>query len=101
MKLLLVGGGSGGSVFPLIAVAAELKNKQPSTRILLVGTAKGPERLMAKAAGIGFVSIPSGKLRRYFSFSNLLSPFFVLAGFTKAFIILKRFKPDCVFGAGS
>ena len=101
MKILLAGGGSGGPVAPLLAVAAEIKKTEPKARFLLVGTNSGPEAQMAKDAGVDFVSIPAGKWRRYFSLRNFAAPFFTLAGLAKAFGILKRFKPDCVFGAGS
>jgi len=101
MKILLVGGGSGGPVQPLLAVAEEIKKIHPKTKFLLLGTKKGPEGLMAKNAGIPFLSIPSGKWRRYFSLRNAATPFFVGAGFVRAITILKKYRPDCVFGAGS
>ena len=101
MKILLVGGGSGGPVAPLLAVATEMKNKNPKAQFLLVGTKNGPEEQMAERAGIKFTSISSGKLRRYFSIKNFLSPFFIGTGFFQSLKILKEFKPDLVFGAGS
>jgi UDP-N-acetylglucosamine--N-acetylmuramyl-(pentapeptide) pyrophosphoryl-undecaprenol N-acetylglucosamine transferase len=101
MKILLVGGGSGGPVTPLLAVAEEIKNTHPKAEFLLVGTKKGPETEMAERAKIAFLTIPAGKLRRYFSLRNIAAPFLVLAGFFKAFTILRKFKPDCIFGAGS
>lgn len=101
MNILLVGGGTAGSVSPLLAVAEEIKLNYPKANFLLVGTKTGPEKTMAESAGLDFVSIPAGKLRRYFSLRNFLVPFLVLAGFFKALKILKKFRPDCVFGAGS
>jgi UDP-N-acetylglucosamine--N-acetylmuramyl-(pentapeptide) pyrophosphoryl-undecaprenol N-acetylglucosamine transferase len=56
---------------------------------------------MAKQAGIPFISIPAGKIRRYFSLKNLVTPLFVFTGFCKSFSILRKFRPDCIFGAGS
>ena len=70
MKILLVGGGSGGPVAPLLAVAAQIKLNHPKAEFLVVGTKTGPEALMAKQAGVNFVSIASGKWRRYFSPAN-------------------------------
>lgn len=101
MKILLAGGGSGGPVAPLIAVAQAIKKQQPTAKFLLVGTHKGPERQMAENAGIAFTAIPAGKWRRYFALQNFAAPFLTLAGFFAALKILKRFRPDCIFGAGS
>ena len=101
MKILLVGGGSGGPVTPLIAVAEEITKTHSQAKFLLVGTKTGPEKHMAQKAGIAFMAISAGKLRRYFSVKNLGSPFLTLAGFFESFKILNNFKPDCVFGTGS
>ncbi len=101
MKILLVGGGSGGSVSPLLSVADSIKEKKPGSIFLFVGTKNGPERKMAEEANINFVAISAGKFRRYFSVKNFFSPFFILVGFFQAISILKEFKPRCVFGTGS
>jgi len=101
MNILLVGGGSGGPVSPLLAVAEEIKTLRPQARFLLLGTRTGPEGLMAKKAGIAFQSISAGKFKRYMSFSNFAAPFFVMKGFFQALGVIKRFHPKCVFGAGS
>lgn len=100
MKLLLVGGNTGGPVAPLLAVGFALRERQKGTHLLFVGTNSGVESSMAKNAHVSFKPIMAGKLRRYFSFRNFFSFIFVGIGFIQSLIIIKRFKPDCAFGAG-
>lgn len=100
MRILLVGGGTGGPVMPLIAVQQYLKKQNRGAHFLLVGTNSGPEQKIAHDHGIDFVAVPAGKWRRYFSFGNAAAPFLVLAGFLKAFGVIKKFRPDAAFAAG-
>lgn len=100
MNIALVGGGTGGPVAPLLAVAQVLKKHHPKAGVLFVGTKSGPERRMAKQAGLEFTSINAGKLRRYFSFKNLLTPFLLVLGFIQSVYLIKAKKIDCIFGAG-
>ena len=101
MKILLVGGGSGGSVTPLLAVAKKIKITHPKANFLFVGTKTGPEQRMVTAQEITFQSILSEKFRRYGSWKNLISPLLVIIGFFQSILLLCKFKPDLVFGAGS
>ena len=101
MRILMVGGGSGGPVSPLLAVAEHIKLKHPQSTFLFVGTYKGPERDMVEKAGFEFKAIISGRLRRYFSYKNFFSPFLLFVGFFQSFFVLAKFKPNAVFGAGS
>jgi UDP-N-acetylglucosamine--N-acetylmuramyl-(pentapeptide) pyrophosphoryl-undecaprenol N-acetylglucosamine transferase len=101
MKILLVGGGSGGPVSPLLAISQHILKTHPKAEFLFVGTKNGPEAVMAKSAGINFISIISGKWRRYFSWKNFVAPFQILAGIIQSLKILKAFRPTCVFGTGS
>ncbi len=82
IKIILSGGGTGGSVSPLLAIAQEIRKVRPETDFLFVGTKKGiPEKTMIKPFPyIKYQSISSGKLRRYFSLYNL----------TDLFLIFKR-----------
>lgn len=100
LKILLAGGGSGGPVSPVLAVALEIKRLKSKTDFLFVGTKFGPERSMANQAGIEFTAIVSAKLRRYFSLKNLAAPFLLLLSFLQARKIVRKFKPDVVFSAG-
>jgi UDP-N-acetylglucosamine--N-acetylmuramyl-(pentapeptide) pyrophosphoryl-undecaprenol N-acetylglucosamine transferase len=101
MKILLVGGGTAGSVSPLLAVMEKIKLENLHAKFLFVGGKNGPEKLMAEYAKIKFVSISAGKWRRYFSLKNLVAPILVGAGFLQSLKILKEFKPNVVFGTGS
>ncbi len=101
MRILLTGGGTGGSVAPLLAVASRIKSIDPKSEFLFLGTKKGPEKVLCQSNNLPFRSINSGKLRRYLSLRNLLEPFFILLGFLQAFLQIQKFKPDAVLSAGS
>jgi len=102
MKILLAGGGTLGSVSPLLAVWESLNQLQPQNKTLFIGTASGPEKNFLRSFDkIQFTSIPSGKLRRYFSLKNLFDPALILAGFIKSFYILANFRPQIVISTGS
>lgn len=100
MKILLAGGGSGGSVSPILAVAQQIKNIRPKTEFLFIGTRRGPERPMVERAGIKFLTIPAARWRRFFSLKNILSPLVFVAGLVCAWRIVSKFRPDVVFSAG-
>lgn len=100
MKIIISGGGTGGPVTPLLAVAAELKKLDPSVRLLFVGTSKGPEKQLSFEAGIDFVSIPSAKFRRYFSLKNVTDVLNLVRAFFKSLGVIKHFQPDLVFSVG-
>lgn len=101
-KILLTGGGTGGSVTPLLAVAEELKTSPGETfEFLWLGTKFGPEREMVEKAGIKFKAISHGKWRRDFSLKNLVDIFKIKIGFWQAFFVLIRWRPDLVMSAGS
>lgn len=97
-KVLLSGGGTGGSVSPLLAIFDELKEKDYD--FCWVGTEDGPEKSMVGKEGIEFFVIRSGKFRRYFSWRNFIDPFFVILGFFDSCKILKKCRPDIVMSAG-
>ncbi len=101
MRVLLAGGGTGGSVTPLLAIAAELRSSFPSVEFLFIGGKRGPEQSLVAAKNIPFVSITAGKLRRYFSFQNVLDLFRVAVGFLQTFFLLGTFRPDVIVSVGS
>jgi len=97
MKILYTGGGTMGSVSPLLAINKELKD----SKALWIGTRKGIEKEVVKKAGIKYKAIFSGKLRRYFDLKNLLDIFRIIIGFWQAIFIIVRFNPDVIVSAGS
>ncbi|MFA6306319.1 MAG: undecaprenyldiphospho-muramoylpentapeptide beta-N-acetylglucosaminyltransferase [Patescibacteria group bacterium] len=110
-KILLTGGGTGGSVAPLLAVVEELKNqdvgrleRRPTSgdfEFFWLGTKFGPEREMVEKAGIKFKAISGGKWRRYFSLKNLVDIIKIKLGFFQALFIMLKSRPDLVMSAGS
>jgi len=105
MKILFTGGGTMGSVSPLIAIHQQLtKNNQQKTKdyqVLWLGTRTGPERKIVEKEGIEFKAIAAGKLRRYFDLRNIIDLAKIKIGFWQAFFIILKFKPDIILSAGS
>ena len=101
MKTALVGGGTGGTITPLLAVTEILRKRYHDAVIIYIGTNSPTEQALVERAGIKYFQIPAGKLRRYFSLRNLIDPLKVLAGFFKAYGILRAEKPDAIMSVGS
>lgn len=102
-RILLLGGGSGGHVFPLIAVAKALKEKAQQTGLPLELMVLGEGKLIEKAStenGLPYKSIMAGKLRRYFSPLTILDIFKTPVGFFQALWHVFWFMPDMVFAKG-
>lgn len=97
-KIVLTGGGSAGHVTPNLALIPELLEQ--GWQIDYIGSEGGVERKMMEKAHIPYHPIQTGKLRRYFSWKNLLDPFRVLAGIVQATILLHRLKPQVIFSKG-
>jgi len=98
-SIAFTGGGTGGHIYPGLAIVSYLKNLLPH-RIFWIGAAKGMDKAIVESAGIEFFGIPSGKLRRYFSLQNLLDVFKIAAGFFAARKILKREGACFLFSKG-
>lgn len=100
MKLIFAGGGTLGSVTPLLAVIEKIKEKNSKIDILWLGTKGGPEKKIVEEAGIRFRPIFSGKFRRYFSPRNILDFFWIKVAVWQSFFIIIKEKPDLVVSAG-
>lgn len=97
---ILVGGGSGGPVSPLLAVKEVLDKKMPELKPVLFGSGN-PEEGMAKKAKVKYYYVTSGKWRRYFSLKNLITPFELLIGFLQSLYLLPGLRPAFILGTGS
>ena len=97
--VIFTGGGTGGHIFPGIAVA-EVFKKETGVPIIWIGSNNGTDRSYVCSADIPFYGIPAGKLRRYFSLENFVDVFKIIGGFFASLIILLRLKPSFVFSKG-
>lgn len=96
-KIILCGGGTLGSVSPLLAVAEQYK-----AEYLFVGSENGPEKNFVLSQGIdNFQSIKSGKLRRYFDWQNFVDIFRIKLAFWQSIKIILKFRPNIILTAGS
>ncbi len=97
--IAFTGGGTGGHIYPGLAVIERLA-RRGDCRVVWIGSRSGMDESIVKNAGIEFIGIPSGKLRRYFSLRNAVDVFKVLAGFFASLRVLSRLKPDLLFSKG-
>jgi UDP-N-acetylglucosamine--N-acetylmuramyl-(pentapeptide) pyrophosphoryl-undecaprenol N-acetylglucosamine transferase len=102
LNIAFTGGGTGGHIYPGLAVAEELKARLEGRefRIFWIGSDKGMDRSIVEGAGLEFFGIPAGKLRRYFTLKTILDVFKVIAGFFAARKILKKQKVSILFSKG-
>jgi len=101
MRIILSGGGTMGSVYPLLAVRDKMIERNIAVEFLWIGTDNGPEKEMLARENITFRAIKSGKVRRYFSLQNFIDPIRALFGIFQSLKIIKEFKPDVILSAGS
>tara|TARA_R110002012_G_scaffold321684_1_gene550642 strand:+ start:17040 stop:18122 length:1083 start_codon:yes stop_codon:yes gene_type:complete len=97
---LISGGGTGGHIYPAIAIANAWKEKHPGSEILFVGALGKMEMQKVPEAGYKIKGLPVAGLQRSLSLENLKFPFRLLKSLTQASQIIKDFKPDAVVGVG-
>jgi len=98
-KIILSGGGTMGSVVPLLALRDKLLEGNFTVEFLWVGTENGVEKeLLSKE--MNYIGIKSGKLRRYFSLQNFFDPFRLIYGIFQSLALLRNFEPNLVVSAG-
>jgi len=98
-RIVFTGGGTGGHIFPGLAVVDELKSISDAD-IAWIGSSRGIDRELVSGHGVRFYGIPSGKLRRYVDFHNVIDAFKIVAGCFCAFFLLLRLRPSVVFSKG-
>lgn len=99
-SVVISGGGSGGHVFPAIAIADEIKKRYPDAQIHFVGANGKMEMEKVPAAGYTIDGLNITGIQRKITLSNLAFPFKLLSSIMKAKKILKKHKPQVVIGVG-
>jgi UDP-N-acetylglucosamine--N-acetylmuramyl-(pentapeptide) pyrophosphoryl-undecaprenol N-acetylglucosamine transferase len=98
IKIIFTGGGSAGHVTPNLPLISAFKCKGAS--VFYLGSEQGIERTLIKPLNIPYYPITTGKLRRYWTWKNLLTPFQLLLGIWQSFLLCRRLKPDIIFSKG-
>ena len=99
-KILISGGGTGGHIFPAIAIADALKQKVPGAELLFVGALGRMEMQKVPEAGYAIEGLWISGFQRNLSWRNLSFPFKLVSSLCKAAAIIRRFRPDVVVGVG-
>ncbi len=100
LKIIVSGGGTGGHIFPAIAIANAIKAARPDAEFLFVGAEGKMEMEKVPAAGYKIVGLWISGFQRKLTVSNLAFPFKVISSLMRAKKILKEFKPNAVIGTG-
>lgn len=103
IKVVFTGGGTGGHVYPNIAIYETLKEKYPEASFLYVGTKQGAEGRIVKniSQPIEFKDVLSrGIPQNIKSFKTFIALFYIFLGTIRSYFILKKFKPDIIVGSG-
>ena len=99
-KFILSGGGTGGHIYPAIAIADELKKRYPYAEFLFVGANDRMEMQRVPQAGYSIKGLQIAGIQRKLSLKNLLLPFKLLKSLYQARQIIQKFQPDAVIGTG-
>ena len=99
-KVILSGGGTGGHIYPAIAIANEFKLRFPMTEFLFVGASDKMEMQKVPQAGYPIIGLWISGFKRGLTFKNLLFPFKLVHSLLKSVQVVSSFKPDIVIGTG-
>lgn len=99
-RVIISGGGTGGHIFPAIAIADEIKRRFPTCHVLFVGAEGKMEMERVPKAGYKIKALPIQGFQRKLTLANLKLPFKILLSLLKARRIIRKFKPQLVIGVG-
>ena len=99
-RFILSGGGTGGHIFPAIAIADELKSRVPEAQFLFVGAKDRMEMEKVPRAGYNIKGLWISGIQRKITWKNLLFPIKLISSLIRSRSIIKQFKPDAVIGTG-
>lgn len=98
--LIFAGGGTGGHIFPALAIADEVRTVNPNTTIVFVGTKDRIEARVVPQSGFEFRTIWAAGVQRRLSLNNLLVPLKLVVSLIQSFFVIRRVRPDVVVGTG-
>lgn len=99
-KFILSGGGTGGHIYPAVAIADELKSRYPDAEFLFVGASDRMEMEKVPQAGYKIEGLWISGIQRKLTLKNLAFPFKLISSLWRARKIIKTFRPDAVVGTG-
>ena len=100
LKFILSGGGTGGHIYPAIAIANELKSRFPDAEFLFVGAQDKMEMQKVPQSGYAIEGLWIAGLQRKLTLQNAMFPLKLVSSLLKSRKIIKKFKPDVVIGTG-
>ena len=100
MRVVVSAGGTGGHIYPAIAIINKIKEEEPNSEILYIGTSDRMEKDLIPELGIKYEEIKVSGLKRKLTFENFKVIYQFLAARNKCKRIIKTFDPDIVIGAG-
>jgi UDP-N-acetylglucosamine--N-acetylmuramyl-(pentapeptide) pyrophosphoryl-undecaprenol N-acetylglucosamine transferase len=100
MKVIISGGGTGGHIFPAIAIANAIREREPGAAILFVGAQGKMEMEKVPAAGYDIIGLPVAGFQRRLTLKNVTFIFKLIASMIKARRVVTMFRPDVVIGVG-
>ncbi len=100
MRVVLTGGGTGGHIYPALAVAKEILRHEPQAAFLYIGTHKGLESTIVPKFNIPFQAVEIAGFKRKLSFDNVRTIMKFIRAVSDSKRMLKEFKPDVVIGTG-